>query len=139
MRLARSLLACAVALAVPLLASADEKKDEKKDEAVVVTDKDNDGKVTVNKGGILLVKLQGQPSTGYTWVVAKNNTDVLAVEGKSTTEKIEGKPPIGGPVLIVHKFEAVGVGESKLELQYKRPFEKDKKPAKTFTVTVTVK
>jgi hypothetical protein len=39
MRLARSLLACAVALAVPLLAGADEKKDEKQDKPAAKTPK----------------------------------------------------------------------------------------------------
>jgi inhibitor of cysteine peptidase len=135
MRFAKSLLACALALAVPLATPAGEKKDP----AVVVTDKDAGGKVTVKKGGTLLVKLSGQPSTGFSWAVAANKAGVLKPEGKPTTEKVKGKPKIGGPVLQVFKFSAAGEGESKLELEYKRPFEKGKKPAKTFTVTVTVR
>jgi len=145
--LLRTLLLAALLAAVGLPARADEKKTEEKKTqarqdqpaATVVTDKDAGGKVTLRKGGTLLVKLGAQAGTGYTWVVARNNEKVLEPAGKPTTERAGKGKQVGGPELLVQKFKAVGEGESKLEMQYKRTFEKDKKPAREFSVTVTVR
>jgi inhibitor of cysteine peptidase len=121
------------ALALPVLA-------EEKDNKVVATDKDNDGKITVVKGSTLLVKLKFQGGTGFTWAVAKNDEKILQPAGKPTTEAIEGeKPRPGGPRLLVFAFKGVAAGESRVQLEYKRPFEKDKEPARKYNLTVTVK
>jgi predicted secreted protein len=122
-----------VALALPAPA-------EKKDKKVVVTDKDNDGKITLARGATLQVKLKFQGGTGFTWNVAKNDEKVLLPSGKPATEAIEGeKPRPGGPQLKVFTFKAAAEGESKLQLEYKRSFEKDKPPAMKYTLTVIVK
>jgi predicted secreted protein len=58
-------------------------------------------------------------------------------QGKPETVPAK-KGVIGGKATMIFRFQAVA-GTSDLELHYKRPFEKDKKPAKTFKVTVEVK
>jgi inhibitor of cysteine peptidase len=144
MRWAKKLLAGLVLLlALPLLAGADKKPDkdrgDKEKKAVVVTAKQDGKTVTVAKGGTLQVKLEMRAGTGFIWVVEKVDKKVLEQKGKYTTEKIKGARPIGGPRLQVYTFTGKGTGETKLVLFYKRPFEKDKEPAKKFTVTVKVK
>src|SRR5262245_24378771 len=137
--LLRALLLAAFVAAVPLSARADEKTQtrQKDVKVTVVTDKDDGGKVTVNKGTTLVVKLEGQAGTGFTWVVAKNDEKILKPVGKPAIERADKR--VGGKELVVHKFTAAEEGEVKLELAYKRTFEKDKPPAKKFSVTVTVK
>jgi inhibitor of cysteine peptidase len=126
-------LGLALALLAPALA------DEKKDEATVITDKQNGKTVTVKKGATVKVKLRFQAGTGFSWVVAGVDKKVLLAKGKPTTEGIKGeKPRPGGPRLQVFTFAAEAPGETKLELEYKRPFEKGKAPAKKFSVTVKV-
>jgi inhibitor of cysteine peptidase len=134
MRCARWLAAVfLVALALPALA-------QEKNTKVVATDKENDGRITLEKGATLLVKLKYQGGTGYNWAVAKNDEKVLKPAGKPTTEAVAGeKARPGGPRLMVFTFEAVAPGESRLQLDYRRPFEKDKEPARKYTLTVTVK
>jgi inhibitor of cysteine peptidase len=107
------------------------------DKAVTVTDKDNDTKVKLPKGQTLLVKLPMQAGTGFLWEVAKVNKDHLKQQGKYETEKPD-KKVVGGKVSQVYRFKAEAAGTSDLELHYKRPFEKDKPPAKTFKITVVV-
>jgi inhibitor of cysteine peptidase len=139
MRLAKLLLpGLALALALPAFA-LEGAKDE--DKPVVVTDKDAGGKVALKKGGTLQVKLPFQGGTGYTWGVARNDDKVLKAKGKPTTEPVKkgDKPRPGGAQLQVFAFTAESAGASKLELEYERPFEKGKAPAKTFALTVTVK
>jgi inhibitor of cysteine peptidase len=139
MQFGRWLIALGI-VALVLPSGVAEEKKETDENKVVATDKDNDGKVTVKKGGLLLVKLKVQGGTGFTWVVAKNDEKALALDGKPTTEKIEGENPRpGGPALLVFKFKAETEGETKLALDYKRPFEKDKEPAKKYMLTVIVK
>jgi inhibitor of cysteine peptidase len=126
------LLAGALALlAVPAARAGEGTK------VVTVTDKEDKGKVTVPKGGALVVQLPITTGTGYTWVIAKNNADRLKPAGKPTVEK-PAKPVPGAKTTQVFRFDAVAAGSSELALEYKRPFEKDKPAAKTFRITVKV-
>jgi inhibitor of cysteine peptidase len=104
---------------------------------VTVTEKEKDTTVTLNKGDVLVVKLSIQGGTGYTWVVAKKNAAVLKPMGKPETEKPD-KPKPGGSLTMVFRFTAEAKGTSDLEMEYKRPFEKDKAPLKTFKLSVKV-
>jgi inhibitor of cysteine peptidase len=123
--------------ALALLSGPAARADEAKDKAVTVTDKEDKGKVTVPKGGALVVKLPITTGTGYTWVVAKNDAEQLKPVGKSTIEKPD-KPVPGVKTIQVFRFDAAAAGTSELTLEYKRPFEKDKPPAKTYRIIVKV-
>jgi inhibitor of cysteine peptidase len=104
---------------------------------VTVTEKDSGGKVKVAKGDTLLVRVESQRSTGYSWKLAKNDAVVLKQVGPPEFEKTE-KPLPGAKAIEIFRFRAEASGTSELELQYARPFEKDKAPAKTFKLTVKV-
>ncbi|MCI0456140.1 MAG: protease inhibitor I42 family protein [Gemmataceae bacterium] len=111
-------------------------KDEK---AVTLTIKDNEGKTRLAAGTTLVVKLDMQAGTGYGWVVARSDAKVLKSLGKPTIERPDkDKKVVGGKATQVFRFEAVAKGTGELELHYKRVFEKDKPPAKTFKVQVVV-
>ena len=104
---------------------------------VTVTEKDDGGKIKLNKGDTLVVKLQTQGGTGFTWSIAKNDADLLKQQGKVETEKAE-KPKPGGAVTQVYRFRAEAVGTIGQEMHFVRPFEKGKAPAKTFKLTVEI-
>jgi inhibitor of cysteine peptidase len=138
------ILACAaLALGLAVFAGASspaagpqDKGPGQKGKTVTVTEKDKDAKVKLAKGDTLELKLRMQAGTGFTWVVGKGDEDKLKPLGKPTTEKPANLP--GGGVTLVYRFEAVVPGMAQLEMWYKRPFEKDKEPAKKFRVTVTI-
>ncbi len=111
--------------------------DEAKDKTVTVTDKEEKGKVTVPKGGTLVVRLPITTGTGYTWEIAKNDADRLKPTGKPTVERPDKSVP-GAKTAQVFRFGAAAAGTAELVLEYKRPFEKDKPPAKTYRLTVKV-
>ena len=124
--------------ALALLSGSAARADEgAKDKAVTVTDKEDMGKVTVPKGAALVVKLPITTGTGYTWVIARNNADQLKPAGKPTVER-PARPVPGAKTTQVFRFDAAAAGTSDLTLEYKRPFEKDKAPAKTYKITVKV-
>jgi predicted secreted protein len=129
-------LAGLVGGASPADAPQDKGKDGK-GKTVTLTEKDNDTKVKLVKGDTLVLKLPMQGGTGFTWVAGKADDEKLKAAGKPTAEK-PAEPRPGATVLQVFRFEAAAPGSARLEMWYKRPFEKDKKPAKTFSVTVEI-
>jgi predicted secreted protein len=133
-------LALGLAVVAGGIASAGGPQDQErkgKEKALTLTEKDNDTKVKIAKGETLVLKLPMQGGTGFTWVVGKADDKKLKAMGKPTAEK-PAKPRPGATVIQVFRFEAAAPGSAQLEMWYKRPFEKDKKPAKSFTVTVEI-
>jgi predicted secreted protein len=124
-----------VVLGLCLTVSARAQDKDKKE--TVITEKQDKSTVKITKGTDLVIKLEGQPSTGFTWLVAKNNAEVLTYSGKPEIEKPKA-PVIGGKVKMGFRFATKATGVSEVELNYLRPFEKDKKPDKTFKVKVEV-
>ena len=106
---------------------------------VTVTEKDNGSKISLNKGDLLVVRLEAQSGTAYLWDIGKNDAAVLKPQGKREVEKPE-KPVPGGKVTHVFRLKAAASGDSTLELNYRRPFDKEEtKSAKTFKISVSVK
>lgn len=103
----------------------------------IVTDKDNGNQVIAGKGSILTVRLKVNLSTGYSWQVV-NNTSQLQLIGEPLLEQSEEGVP-GKVEHQVFRFEAVTSGSSKLELNYVRPWEKDVPPVKTYRINVHVR
>jgi inhibitor of cysteine peptidase len=128
--------ALTVVLCVGIAHQAAGNADEK---TVTITDKDKDAKVDLAKGDKLVVKLPANPSTGFTWVVASEKSDILKAPEKPMFEKDKNAKGVGAGGTQVFTFEATKAGKVDVEMHYKRPFEKDKEPAKTFKFTVTVK
>jgi inhibitor of cysteine peptidase len=100
----------------------------------------NNGSKTIKKGDVITVTLEANSSTGYTWDVASNNKRVLRYNGKKyIAPKASNPPMVGTAGKEVLSFKAIGRGTSTLKLVYHQPWDKKAKPAKTFTVKLTVK
>lgn len=98
---------------------------------------DSGRRIELAKGRVLAVSLKGNPTTGYTWEVVGVDKHVLAQEGKA-----EFKPQsdlIGAPGVETFRFKAAGAGETFLKLVYRRPWEKDVEPVRTFSLRVIVR
>lgn len=106
-------------------------------EAKKVIEKDNGKFVELKIGNTLIAELPGNPTTGYTWEVAECDPSVLKFAGepgyKTNTNYI------GSPGKITLKFKAAAAGRTGLKLVYRRPWEKDIAPVKTYRITVDVK
>jgi inhibitor of cysteine peptidase len=126
------------ALTAESAAFGDKEKDKKgKTETVTVKDKDKEGKVKLARGDTLEVRLPSNRTTGFSWQVAKIEKDRLKSQGKPMYE-LPKKPLPGAGGVEVFRFTAEAAGKTELELIYKRPFEKDKPPAKTYKLTVEI-
>lgn len=113
--------------------SADELK------SLEVTDADNGKTVTATKGQNLYVKLQANPSTGYGWVVTQTDRTF----GYPAAEKFfPNGPGVGSGGISRFLWKTGGalnmVGSHTVKMEYKRAWETNVAPAKTFTFTVKV-
>ena len=105
---------------------------------LTLTESDNGTKVVVNKGVTLVIRLEANKSTGFSWNIAKNDSAILKQAGPPEWEQPEKRQP-GVKSMQIFRFNTAAVGASQLELQYGRSFEKDKAPGKTFRVSVDVR
>ena len=99
---------------------------------------DNGGQVQVKVGGQIVIKLPGNPSTGYSWEAQNLDASMFEQVGQPTFQ-VSGPamPGAGGTVTLT--FKALQAGTASLTLVYHRSWETTVAPADTFSVTVTVK
>lgn len=123
-------LVCVMAVAGLLLAAAGCAAAE---DATVTAD-DDGGTVTVRTGGTLTVELEGNPTTGFTWMEAEV-PEMLESRGEPEFESSSDALGAGGMMTLT--YDAVAAGEGTLKLDYARPWE-SVQPENTFSVTVKV-
>ena len=107
----------------------------------IALDKSANGRtVTPVPGQQVVISLKGTPTTGYSWSCAGIEGDAVVAVGKVTYVQDRSRPGMAGVGgKFVATFKAVKIGKSIITLEYKRPWEKGKPPAETFTLTVEVK
>ena len=125
------------ALTAESAAFGDKEKGKGKTVTVTVKAKDKEGKVKLARGETLEVRLLSNRTTGFGWQIGKYDKDKLKSLGRPTYERPK-KPLPGAGGVDVFRFTAEAPGKTELELVYKRPFEKDKPPAKTYKLAVEI-
>jgi len=123
-------------------AAAKTPTDKPADTAKPITlDKSANGRtVTPAPGQQVVISLKGNPTTGYSWSCAKIEGDAAVAVGKVAYVRDQSGPRrMGSGGMFVATFKAAKIGKSKITLEYKRPWEKGKPAAETFTLTVEVK
>ncbi len=105
---------------------------------ITVTEKENGSQLELKKGDLLTLKLESNPSTGYSWQISGNNGKLMELMGEPTSEVPEGKLIPGGMAYEIFRFKAFASGTNVLDLHYKRIWEKGKEPLKTFRITVKI-
>jgi inhibitor of cysteine peptidase len=107
---------------------------------VTVTKADSGSTVTLAEGQDLVIELESNPSTGYTWEVKEIDPGVLEQAGDPEYKQPAKSDPqlVGQGGTQVFTFHAAGKGTTIIQLIYHRTWEKDVEPAETFSLTVTV-
>jgi predicted secreted protein len=105
-------------------------------ETKTVTAENGNEQVQLSKGDTLVVRLDYQGGTGYTWSLSRYNGTVLRTDGKSAREQPNQMP--GAKGIQVFRFDAAATGTSTVDFTYARPFDKGE-PARTFRLTVQVR
>ena len=104
---------------------------------ITVGDADAGKTVELSQGDTLVVALAGNITTGYNWEILPLDPAVLQQVGVPQVTPDSTALGAGGKIAL--KFQAVKSGRAKLSLVYRRSWEKDVPPLKTFDITVVVK
>ena len=102
---------------------------------ILVEEPDSGSILYLTQGDSLSVKLPANPTTGYTWSIAANAPSVLQPSGDPRFEPPPSQRPGAGGFQTLD-FRVAGGGAALLQLVYRRPFEKDAPPARTWSVFV---
>ena len=102
---------------------------------LVLKDSDNAKGFEPPVGQVIHICLKGNPTTGYLWAVS-------GVDGASVRQvgKIQYRPDkkpakvVGSGGVFTATFKTVDVGWTTVTFEYRRPWEKDTAPARTFVV-----
>ena len=97
-------------------------------------DTDGGSRLYLIDGDTLIVRLPATPSTGFGWAVLRNSPTLKQAGEPKFEPPAPGVPGAEGTQVL--EFHVSGPGTAWLELGYKRPFEKDAKPTKTWSVFV---
>lgn len=107
---------------------------------VSLTGADNGRTIEIPRGTDLLVSLESNRTTGYSWTQSGALTGPLASAGEPiyvTAPASTGALGVGG--IETWRFRSVAPGEQRLTFEYRRPFEKELAPARTVTIDVRVR
>jgi inhibitor of cysteine peptidase len=97
---------------------------------------DNGSQVELKSDQTLVISLEGNPTTGYTWEVAEVDEGVLRQVGEVEFEP-EDTGDVGVGSVQILRFETVNSGKTSLDLVYHRSWE-DEEPQETFSIQVVV-
>jgi inhibitor of cysteine peptidase len=100
----------------------------------LITEADAGHTIRVPVGTTLEVALPGNPTTGYIWQRSPGDPGGIEVLGAARFEP--SGPAIGQGGLVHLGFRVTKPAATSLWLVYRRPFEKDVAPARTFSVTL---
>jgi inhibitor of cysteine peptidase len=104
-----------------------------------LADKDNGKTVKVAAGGTVILSLESNATTGFSWTKAdKVDKDILKLERNDYVQSRNpnGLVGVGGTTVIVYR--ALKKGKAKIDLTYMQPWEPDSKFNTDYTVTVEV-
>jgi len=96
--------------------------------------------VELHVGETLKISLSENASTGFQWITPPESVhafEKILREGEAVAEGEKGPP--GKPGVRHFYFEAFEPGTVELELQYRRPWETAKPPARKFKLRVRVR
>jgi inhibitor of cysteine peptidase len=106
--------------------------------AINVDSSNSGGEVELSIGQSLVVTLDSNASTGYSWTQPQISDDsVLSATGNQTIAP--QTTLVGAPGKEGWTFKALKKGTSTISMEYKRPWETGTPAAETFNLTVVVK
>jgi len=99
-----------------------------------------DPEVTIDVGAndefVILIALESNPSTGYSWEASYDETRLELVEETYELGEYAKQGLVGAGGTELFRFKALKSGEANITMEYKRPWEEEVLEQKVFTVEV---
>lgn len=106
--------------------------------AATLTEQDNGTDIDLKSGDELIVRLPDNPSTGFNWTVVGEPVP-LKLQKSSFHHKTSNGKALGSSGISVFQFMTTSRGIANLTLVYRRSWEYNVPPLKTFSVRVNVR
>ncbi len=106
---------------------------------IVLTESDNGRDIEMTTSSVLIVKLSSNPSAGYAWSLAGDPAPLKLQKSSFRKPKSKSSGMVGAPGTAVFQLAASSAGMTNLTLVYRRSWEYNVPPMKTFTVRVNVR
>ncbi len=100
---------------------------------------ENGDTIELQTGQVLVISLDSNPTTGYSWTVIHVDPAILAQQGEPEYQQTPSQETlVGAGGTETYRFKAVGTGQTILTLGYWRSFEPDVAPINTYTLQVNI-
>lgn len=110
-----------------------------KPQSLELTKADNGKRARVRVGNIIVIRLPGNPTTGYQWQAVPMPNPVVRLIGQPQYAPNPQRPnTVGSGGTFVFTFQVIQPGTGAIRLVYARSWEKNRMPAETFAVGVDV-
>ncbi len=103
---------------------------------LTLTEVDAGKTVQAHPGDHILIQLDANATTGFSWAIHKTDTTILALQRESYTPYPGGAVGSGGTA--VFTFIAQRAGTAQLQLKYWRSWEGDSSIVKRYEITIQV-
>jgi inhibitor of cysteine peptidase len=109
------------------------------DEVVKLTAADNGKTITTVAGTKIEIRLKGNPTSGYEWILVKMKSKAVRADGKGEYIPDKFDPPrMGSGGVFLFRFVASKPGNAIIDLEYLRVWENDVPPIEKYSITVIV-
>ena len=102
---------------------------------------DSGSTIEMTVGGTLVITLESNPTTGFSWALVANSDETVVgeVDHEYVADETGETPMVGSGGVENWTFKALAKGESTISMEYSRPWEGGEKAVQTFDITVVVK
>ena len=100
----------------------------------ILTESADHSRLSVRVGDRLIVRLAESSGAGYTWEIDALDREQVELVSKN----YEAAATIGGAGVAVFTFSVKATGKARLRLSKVRPWESPRRPARRFSVEVTI-
>lgn len=139
------LLTTLIILGLGVHMNADENVIQKKDKwgnTCFLINSGTEVHINVKASQVFSIQIASNVSTGYTWELKPMDENGQKLIKFVTREYLEQEPSpverVGAPGYDLFTFQAVAQGETSIELQYSRPWEKDTPPEKVVKIFIKI-
>ena len=106
---------------------------------IIIKENNQEKKYSLKKGDIVKVILNANPSTGYKWQIENiDNSKIKIVEETYTANKVQSDI-VGSGGNKIYLFKAISKGNTSIEFEYSRPFEKELPSKKKLCINLEIR
>jgi inhibitor of cysteine peptidase len=105
----------------------------------ILTEKNNGDSINLKAGDTVVIRLESNPTTGYSWILdEKTDTSIVSAADSEYVQSVKDEELVGAGGHEIFTFKAASKGKTSIVLNYERPWEEDEEPLETFEINISV-